>query len=827
MGTKDEEQVSSELSTLDSQLPTVVRVVLVPPMGRLSTLDYRVPVELGRPQAGLRVLVPLGPRRCMGVVTELVSGTPHHEKLRDVIAVLEEQPALSGSLLDLARWMADYYLAPLGEVVATLLPGSLRVETDQEVIATGGAERDGYLGERARGLLAALERDGPQSLRLLRQRWGDGVTQTISRLRRRGAVRVIERVRREVPPTRHARIYEAITPPADAGLEVSLGRRPAVRELYWYLRRHPLRRAAAAELRTVFSNAAAKLKTLQAAGLARYHDEEHYRPVLPPVVVADCPVTLTAAQHAGVEAIGTAFAAGFAPFLLWGVTGSGKTEVYLRIVALALERQRTALILVPEISLTHQLVDRVRARFGERVAVLHSDLGVGERWDEWRRLARGEAAIAIGARSAVFAPLRRLGVIVVDEEHDAAYKQADGVRYHGRDVAVVRAKLEGCPIVLGSATPSMESFHNAQTGRYRLLALAERVEARPLPPVRLVDLRTLERRTPTPFSPELAAALDANLAAGAQSLVFLNRRGFANFLQCQACGDPLMCPNCSVTLTWHRRLRAVRCHYCAYTITAPEQCATCGERALHGWGVGTEQVEALLRERFPGARVARMDRDTTQRKGSQAALVRAWAGGKLDILVGTQMITKGHDVPGVTLVGVLLADLSLSFPDFRAAERTFQLLAQVAGRAGRGEQPGRVIVQTLQPEHYSLRAAAAHDFATFAKQEMNARRELGYPPFARLILVRAEGEDRAAVQGVAGELATHLCASSAGRFTVLGPAPAPLERLRQRHRWQLLLRGRQATAMRRAVATAVDENLHVARGRAVRVVVDVDPQGML
>jgi len=827
MGTSRGEVGSSQLSTLDSRLSTLVRVVLVPPMGRLSALDYRLPPEVGPALPGLRVLVPLGSRRCMGVVMEVVTETTHLERLRDVTAVLDPEPTLARPLLELARWMSSYYLAPLAEAVATILPGPLCVETERQVTAVAPADTPGRLGERAQALLALLEAEGPQSVRALRQRCGGGAAQTINRLRQQGLVRVVERVRREAPPTRQTRVYAAVVPPAHVEVDARLGRRPALQQLYVYLRDHPMRQATAAELRGAFVNAAAKLRELEAAGLVRWHAEEQYRPVLPPVAVTDRRVTLSAPQAAAVEAIRAAMAPGFVPFLLWGVTGSGKTEVYLRAVATALERQRTALILVPEISLTHQLVDRVRARFGDRIAILHSHLSTGERWDEWRRIARGEASIVIGARSAVFAPLSRLGVIVVDEEHDAAYKQADGVRYHGRDVAVMRAKLESCPIILGSATPSMESFHNAQTGRYRLLQLTERVEARPLPPVRVVDLRRIDPRVPITFSPELLAALDANLAAGAQSLVFLNRRGFSNILQCRACGDAVMCPNCSVNLTWHRRVQAVRCHYCGYTIRPPERCSTCGETALGTWGIGTEQVEALLREKFPGARVARMDRDTTQRKGSQAELVRAWASGRLDILVGTQMIAKGHDVPGVTLVGVLLADLSLGFPDFRSAERTFQLLAQVAGRAGRGEHPGRVIVQTLQPAHYSLVAAAQHDFAAFAAQEMAARRELGYPPFARLVLVRVEGEQRPAVEQVAGEAARALRELAAGRFVVLGPAPAPMERLRQRHRWQILLRGRDGSVIRQSAAAVFERISPPARARAVRLVIDVDPQGML
>ena len=793
----------------------VVRVVLVPSPGRIAPLDYRAPTSLA---PGTRVLVPIGARRAMGVV--LAGGAPR-DGLRDVVAVLDDRPVLDDALMRLAEWMAGYYLSPLGEVLSTALPGALRIETERHAVLVAPLPEALPAAEAE---LAALLAVGPVPLATIAARLGARGRRALSALVRRRVAEVSEQLRREVAPTRCQRFYEAAAT-VDAG-HPALARRPALQALYAYLRGHPLRRAPEHELRHSFPDARAKLRALVDAGLVRVREEEHYRPVLPAVQLRDVSVALTPAQQAAVDALAAARAEGFVAWLLHGVTGSGKTEVYLRAIA-ALPDAASTLVLVPEISLTHQVVERVRARFGDAVAVLHSQLSVGERWDEWRRIARGEARIVVGARSAVFAPLRHLGLIIVDEEHDASYKQGDGVHYHGRDVAVMRAKLAGCPIVLGSATPSMESLANARAGRYRLLELPERVADRPLPAVQLIDLRAHAAAQPPVLTPELAAALEANLAAGGQSLVFLNRRGFANFLQCRACGEPLMCPNCSVALTVHRRWRAARCHYCDHTIPPPVACGECREAALIEWGVGTEQLEALLRQRFPGARVARMDRDTTRRKGSQQALLGDWRAGRFDILIGTQMITKGHDVPGVTLVGVVLADAGLNFPDFRAAERTFQLLAQVAGRAGRGEKPGRVIVQTLQPEHYSLQAAATHDFAAFAAAELAARRELGYPPFSRLILLRVEGPDGAVVAALAADAARALRQRAEGRFGVLGPAPAAIERLRQRHRHHILVRGAQGALLRQAVGEVLPEVRAAARPKDVRVIVDVDPQHML
>jgi primosomal protein N' (replication factor Y) len=817
--------MSDQPNQFDNSAAQITRVVLVPSPGALGPLDYRVPPGCAPLAAGMRVLVPLGARRSMGIVVEADGGLANGSAgLRDVIAALDPEPVFDSTLLQLVHWMAEYYLSTLGEAFATALPGALRIDTERVAMAIDGAADLGALPALEREIGAVLTRDGPCSVAALERRFGRDTARALRRLRSRGVVRLGDRLRREVAPTKRLRVYEVITRVDDD--DHRLARRAAVRQLYGYLRDHPLRRVPAHELRHSFVNATAKLAALIDAGLVRVHEEETYRTVLPPTAAPDRPVTLTPAQHAAVDGIVGRLADGFVPWLLWGVTGSGKTEVYLRAIAAVRAAGRSALILVPEISLTDQVVERVRARFGDGVAVLHSQLGIGERWDEWRRIARGEARIVIGARSAVFAPLREVGLIIVDEEHDPAYKQADGVHYHGRDVAVMRAKLAGCALILGSATPSMESFANARRGRYRLLELRERVEARPLPPVRLLDLRAGSERL-EPLTAELNAALAANLAARGQSLLFLNRRGFANFLQCRACGDPVMCPNCSVTFTYHQKWGALRCHYCDHTIPPPARCPSCGEAALHTWGIGTEQLEALLRQRLPGARVARMDRDTTRRKGSHSALLRTWSAGGLDVLVGTQMITKGHDVPGVTLVGVVHADASLNFPDFRAAERTFQLLAQVAGRAGRGARPGRVFVQTLQPEHYSLQAAATHDFARFAEAELTARRAAGYPPFTRLVLLRAEGADNAQVERIAAEAARVIRAAAGDRCAVLGPAPAPLERLRQRYRRQVLVRGRSGAQLRRCVAEALPALRTAARAADVRLIVDVDPYSML
>ncbi|MGH7893846.1 MAG: replication restart helicase PriA [Candidatus Binatia bacterium] len=572
------------------------------------------------------------------------------------------------------------------------------------------------------------------------------------------------------------------------------------------------------------------LRGLVAAGLAERFLQPAGRPALGHATSAPRP-TLTPPQQVAADAVADAVrSADHASFLLHGITGSGKTEVFLTAAEATLAEGRDVLVLVPEIALTHQVVTRVRERFGDAVAVLHSGLGPRERWSEWRRIVTREARVVVGARSAVFAPVGRLGLVVVDEEHDASYKQEEGIRYHARDLAVVRARLARGVVVLASATPSAESYHAATEGRHRLLELLARPTAHPLPTVELIDLRGRPRaEEPGLLSPELRAALGETLARGEQALIFLNRRGFATYLQCPACGATASCPHCSVTLTWHRARGALACHHCQFHRRPPERCESCQGPALEAYGIGTERIEAALRAAYPEVTVDRLDRDVAQRAGAQRRILRDWHEGAISVLVGTQMVSKGHDVPGVTLVAVLLADQSLNVPDFRAAERTFQLLVQVAGRAGRGRLRGRVIVQTLRPGHPSLVAARTHDYRTFIAEELARRRVLGYPPFSRLVLVRLDGTADALVEGAARTLGERLRAQARalglGDDTVLGPAPPPVERVRGRYRWQLLLRHANVRGLRALARIARTLESEI-RQRGLRLVVDVDPVSM-
>jgi primosomal protein N' (replication factor Y) len=615
----------------------------------------------------------------------------------------------------------------------------------------------------------------------------------------------------------------AAAEPGAAEAAASLGRAPAQRAVLEYLLargRIPLE-----ELRRAFPHGRPALTALARRGLVRVERETKVARSGLLDAAAGAP-PLTPAQAAALAEVEAAFGT-FAPFLLHGVTGSGKTEVYLQAIARARAAGRGALVLVPEIALTPQLSGRFRARFGDDVALLHSGLSGAERHAEWLRLRRGEARICVGVRSAIFAPVQDLAVLVVDEEHESSFKQDDGPAYHARDLAIVRGKLEDAVVILGSATPSLETLENARRGRFRRLELPARIDDRPMPTVELVDLRRLRKPgvdlAPGLLSPALVDAVAATVAAGQQAILFLNRRGFETLVVCEGCGEEARCPDCSIALTHHQRRGVLLCHACGHSERMDAICPRCGG-VRFGVGVGTEQVEEALRARVPGARIARLDRDVVGSADDTAAILARFARRDVDVLVGTQMVTKGHDFPGITLVGVVLADTALALPDFRAAERTFQLLTQVAGRAGRGADAGRVLVQTFNPATRAVARAATHDYATFAEEELEDRRRRGWPPFTRLLAVRVEGSDQAAPR-VAETLARAARPALQGEVALLGPAPAAIERIRGRTRWHLLFRAPAPQPLFRIHAALAPIARRPPLGAQVRF--DMDPYSML
>jgi primosomal protein N' (replication factor Y) (superfamily II helicase) len=743
-------------------------VALPVPLARAFT--YSVPDALApRTVMGARVICSFSGRRMVGVVLAVRDGEPP-AGTKPLAQVVDEPPAVPEDSLAFLRDLAAYYFAPIGEVMRLALP-PLERETARELAAPSLFDRDRGVGVRTVQWVTATTRvEQPGSLR-----------------------------GQQAALLAHVR---------------ATGAEPIAR------------------LETRWGNARAAAKKLALLGLVDLEERAAPQdPFFAQPAERDVPQQATPAQTAAIQEIARALReARAATFLLHGVTGSGKTEVYLQAIAVAREGGLGAIVLVPEIALTPQLVARFRARFGDDVAVLHSGLTPRERLAMWRRLRAGEVDVAVGARSALFAPVRRLGLIVVDEEHDPSFKQEEGVRYHARDMAIWRAHRAGGVCVLGSATPSLESELLARTGRIVKLRLPGRARAQPMPRVELIDLR---RTGPGPtgdkrISMPLFRAIEGALAAREQVILFLNRRGFAPGVRCLACGHVAVCDACSVALTFHKRAGAVvRCHYCDFEEPLGARCSKCHAEAIELEGVGTEKLEETLAAAFPMARVARLDRDVATARSVESIMAKVRAR-EIDILVGTQMVTKGHDLPNVTVVGVINADAALSIPDFRASERAFQLLVQVAGRAGRGDVPGRVLVQTWDPESPAVALAARHDVDAFLERELADRRELGYPPLARCALIRVDALDEAEAREACASLAAvaRQCAATiAGEVLVQGPAPAPIARVRSRWRFRLMLRA-SARPPLRTVLTAID-GARAALARGVRAAIDVDPVQLL
>jgi primosomal protein N' (replication factor Y) (superfamily II helicase) len=570
-------------------------------------------------------------------------------------------------------------------------------------------------------------------------------------------------------------------------------------------------------------------------GRVRIFHKRVYRDPFGEPIMPDVTPRLTGEQQSAVRSVIGAMAGGFSTHLLTGVTGSGKTEVYLRLSAEAINRGRSVLVLVPEIALMSQMERRFRARFGDRIAVLHSGLSAGERFDQWTQVMKHEAKIVIGARSAIFAPLKHVGLIIVDEEHDTSYKQESGLRYNARDLAVMRAKLDGGIALLGSATPSIQSYFNVREKKFTELSLRRRVDDRPLPEITVVDLsenRDAEgiRRF---ITPTLLESMKLALQRREQILLFLNRRGYAGVSVCVRCGEPMRCKHCDITMTLHKDTNAYRCHYCGFTRASASACTACGSTRIKPLGLGTEKIEAAVKQFFPTANVARMDRDTTARKGAILKILKRLWDGKIDILIGTQIIAKGHDFPNITLVGIICADLSLNFPDFRSGERTFQILAQVAGRSGRGDIPGRVILQTYNPNHFCITAAKNQDFRDFYEREIRYRKSLGYPPYSKIIQLEISGKDRDQAFRHARDIAEKCreararCQSDSASVVILGPIEAPLARIAGRYRWQMIFKGSTVKPVHGFIRRLMREHPALFRHRQVRVVVDVDPFSMM
>jgi len=731
--------------------PVFVKVAF--PIPTEQAFDYAVPAALRESVAlGKRVRAPFGGKLQTGYIIG-VAAVPEVENPKEISDILDPQPLFDVRELDFYRWMAEYYLYPLGKALQEILPGgkNIRIKTERTVTATRPPAAMPALTPRQQAVFEAVARENGLAVADLRRRLGD-IRPVLAALEKKGLVTMAAR--------------EALRP---------LPPRPAVGAMVGTPAANAWQEAALREIRRQLPTTAGKT------------------------------------------------------ILLHGVTGSGKTEVYLRAMAETLKQGGGMILLAPEIALTPQLLTRLDERFGrENIAVLHSGVSRAIRYDQWRLLLAGKLRIAVGARSALFAPVRELRLIIVDEEHDTSYKQDERLPYSARDMAVVRGRLAGATVILGSATPAVQTYFNARSGKFSALAMPQRIADRPLPAVEIVDMKTervlQEEGAASVLSRRLIAAIGETLSRKRQTLLLLNRRGYHTFLICRDCGQPLRCRNCEVSLVHHAREHVWKCHYCDYSLAGHAVCAHCQSTRLGAYGVGTERLEDEIRTRFPAARIRRMDSDTMDSRGAHAELLQALGREEIDILVGTQMISKGHDFPNVTLVGVVMADVTLNLPDFRAAERTFQLLTQVSGRGGRGNDPGQVIIQTFNPGHYALQKAKAHDYEGFYEEEISLRRSLGYPPYARLIrltlscLHRENGEREVARLAV---LAQQLAAENGreGRETVVGPAEAPIFRLRGRYRWQMLLKGDDSRVLRN-LARELLARFHAP---GVQLKVDVDP----
>lgn len=806
------------------------------PLPIRKTFVYEVPEELRFAAfPGKGVVVPFGRRFLLGFVLGPAKEIPPGKKILPIRQVLDDEASISKEFLALMEWVANYYIQPIGEVIKAALPRGIRLRSREVyTITPKGLENLATVpGESLENkILRSLKRQGGKgSVSTRPQKNSSPATyEAIQRMIDEGWIKKEEnRLEQKVKGKTFA--YAQFLKKND---EVFLT--PRQKEALDFIQKAG--EVAVAEFKKNFKSPSSLLAALQDHEfIGMIHKESYRQPSWEGIEDwADGPPSLlTEPQRKAVEEIGQALRSQkFHPFLLHGVTGSGKTEVYLRVIDETVAQGRQALLLVPEIALTAQLVAYFRARIRFPMAVLHSGLSAGERYDEWRRIKKGLVKLVFGARSAIFAPLDHLGMIIVDEEHDPSYKQEEKVRYHARDLALVRGKMEDAVVVLGSATPSMESYYNAVEKKFHYLSLPSRIDHRPLPEIQVVDMRQEkgEGKERLIFSRALEEALRQNVERNEQALLFLNRRGFSTFALCRDCGFVYRCPNCSVSLIYHLSDKSFHCHYCDYCLPALSRCPECASVHIMLFGLGTQRLEEEIKKKLPGVRVGRMDRDTTSRKSSHQKILSQVRRGEVNLLIGTQMITKGHDLPRVTLVGVLAADLSLNIPDFRASERTFQLLTQVAGRAGRGSLPGKVIIQTFNPHHHSILMAQEQNFISFYQQEAEFRQEMAYPPFTRLVNLRLEGNAEAKTLRFAKMMEQivsrilHQEKRFQGHVEVLGPTLAPLARLRGKCRCQMLLKGKKWSILHHFTEQVLEKADEVSIP-GVNLFIDVDPVNML
>ncbi|MGI8495045.1 MAG: primosomal protein N' [Pyrinomonadaceae bacterium] len=821
------------------EVPKYAEVAL--PLPLRQTFTYALPIAFqDNVKIGARLLLPFGKRQLTGYVVALHQNLSEEleievEAIKNALELVDDVPLVTEEILRLTQWTADYYSAAWGEILKASLPAGVNSTSEQVVSITANGRdellkiSDGKLNSAKAQILSFIADNQEVAMRelvkkfsastakrivreLVKLNWASTFNRTLTtkvKPKRRKAVRLL-------PPELHTENGKPLTEAHNRIIETLIAENGEI---------------GFTELIEKADAGASAIQTLEKRGLVQIFVREIYRDPLKDAQLPDSQnFVLTGEQQKVFDELKIALdEKSYRAFLLHGVTGSGKTEIYIRAMKTAMEKNRTALMLVPEIALTPVFSRRLRVVFGDEVAILHSNLSTGERFDEWRRIRSGKARIVIGTRSAVFAPLENIGLIIVDEEHDSSYRQHESPFYHARDVAVVRAHLANAVVVLGSATPALETFHNAENGKYVYLDLPNRIGNRPMAQAELVDMREIFKSEGKDaiFSPQLLEAIEETHARGEQSIILLNRRGYSSFVLCRSCGETIRCKNCDITLTFHKREQSLVCHYCNFKTRVPNKCPHCESKFIFFLGEGTEQLEDILQRKFSALRIARIDRDTTSRRKSFEETLMQFSDGKIDMLVGTQMLAKGHDFPNVTLVGVVSVDAGLALPDFRSAERTFQLLTQVAGRAGRGRLQGRVLIQTFHPEHYALRHACAQSYQNFYAEEIRFRKNLNYPPFVALACITVHHENYNYAFDNAQLLRECLNdANGERKARILGVAPAPLARLKGEHRLQILIK----SVNRKKLRELLDFALADAQEKAcdLRIVnVEIDPVNLL
>ncbi|MFP5111226.1 primosomal protein N' [Bacillaceae bacterium C204] len=793
-------------------------IVDVPTKQTDRTFDYLIPRQWsGVIQPGMRVIVPFGPRKIQGFVTSLKSQS-EFKKLREIIEPMELEPVLNKELLELGDWLTEHTLCFKIFAYQVMLPAALKAKYEKKVKLAVGVQ----LADLSEPLQALFENQ-------LMVDWEDalknGMVSLLQKEATKGKLEVIYIVKEKVKKKQLKFVRPLVSL---LELKEVIEHFPAKAEKQKQVLSYFVDHFDAVELRQLIAEiktTSATIKALVGKKLLIEYEMEVYRdPFEHSTFKRTKPLPLTSSQQTAITPILNSIETNrHEVFLLYGVTGSGKTEIYLQSIQEVIERGQEAIVLVPEISLTPQMVNRFKGRFGDLVAVLHSGLSAGEKYDEWRKIQRKEVKVAVGARSAIFAPFENLGIIIIDEEHETSYKQEEMPRYHAKDVAIERAKTYNCPVVLGSATPSLESFARAQKKVYHLLSLPSRMNNQTLPAVEIIDMREeLRNGNRSMFSGKLFEMLKDRIEKKQQSVLFLNKRGHSSFVMCRDCGYVMNCPNCDISLTYHRVHEQMKCHYCGYESLVPKECPECSSEYIRYFGTGTQKVEDELGKLLPEARVIRMDVDTTGRKGSHERLLTDFQNGKADILLGTQMIAKGLDFPNITLVGVLSADTMLHLPDFRASEKTFQLLTQVSGRAGRHQLPGEVIIQTYTPEHYSVELAGTQNYDLFYHREMMIRKTHHYPPFYYLSLITVSHEQLMTVVTATEKIVKYVRSQVSNDAVVLGPAASPIPRINNRYRYQCLIKYKREPNLTKMLKTILDQYQTDTKS-GLLVTIDVNP----